>query len=287
MVQRPDECVQPEASREVEEVRYVGIDIGKWKCRAAIMDPEGVIVDEFAFTNDTQGIENLASRLTPEGRVVMGSTGSVWTNLYNLLDERHVPVVLANPLKTRAIASARIKSDKVDARILTHLLRSSLVAECYVPPRSLRELRALVRHRASLVRVRTTVKNRVHALIDGRGLQCEYSDVFGRRGSEWLRKLELNSLDRLMLDNHLHHIEALNGQIDRVNEEIRGRDSVDDDIQLLLSLTGVDVYSALLIRSEIGSIDRFPDYKRLVSWAGLAWSLHQSGCVEYRGRITK
>jgi len=121
MVQRPDECVQPEASREVEEVRYVGIDIGKWKCGAAIMDPEGVIVDEFAFTNDTQGIENLASRLTPEDRVVMESTGSVWSTLYDRLDERHVPVVLANPLKTRAIVSARIKSDKVDARILTHL----------------------------------------------------------------------------------------------------------------------------------------------------------------------
>ena len=175
----------------------------------------------------------------------------------------------------------------MDARILTHLLRSNLVAECYVPSRHLREMRALVRHRAALVRVRTTVKNRVHALIDGRGLRCEYSDMFGRRVSGWLRSLELNSLDRLMLDNHLQHIEALNGQIERVDEEIRGRASMDDDVQLLLSLTGVDVYTALLIRSEIGSIDRFPDYKRLVSWAGLAWSLHQSGCVEYRGRITK
>jgi transposase len=111
--------------------------------------------------------------------------------------------------------------------------------------------------------------------------------MFGRRGSGWLRKLELNSLDRLMLDNHLHHIEALNGQIERVDEEIRGRSSVDDDIQLLLSLTGVDVYTALLIRSEIGSIDRFPDYKGLVSWAGLAPSLHPSGSVEIHGRIMR
>jgi len=268
-------------------MRYVGIDIGKWKCRAALMDPEGSIIEEFTFPNDAEGIHDLASRLTREDRVVMESTGSVWETLYNHLDERHVSVVLANPLKTKAIASARIKTDKVDARILAHLLRSDLVAECYVPPRELREIRALVRHRAGLVRMRSTVKNRVHAIVDQHGLRCGYSDLFGKRSLEWLRGLELGSLDRLMLDNHLSHVESLNGQIRRVDEMIRRRGSLDEDVRLLLSLTGVDVYTALLIRSEIGCISRFPDYKRLVSWAGLAPSLHQSGSVEYSGGITK
>ena len=59
-----------------------------------------------------------------------------------------------NPLKTRAIASVRIKTDKVDARILAHLLREDLVAECYVPPGELREIRVLVRHRVGLVKMR-------------------------------------------------------------------------------------------------------------------------------------
>jgi transposase len=268
-------------------MRYVGVDIGKWKCRAAVMDPEGSIIEEFTFPNDAEGIHDLASRLTTEDRVVMESTGSVWETLYNHLDERRIPVVLANPLKTKAIASARIKTDKVDARILAHLLRGDLVAECYVPPRDLREIRALVRHRASLVRARTTVKNRVHAIVDQHGLRCEYSDLFGKRSLEWLRSLDLGALDRLMLDNHLGHVESLNGQIRRVDEEIRGRASLDEDVRLLLSLTGVDIYTALLIRSEVGCIDRFPDYKRLVSWAGLAPSLHQSGSVEYSGGITR
>jgi transposase len=279
--------VQPEAGREAKKMRYVGVDIGKWRCRAAVMDPEGTVIDEFAFNNDAEGIRDLASRLTTEDRVVMESTGSVWTNLYDALDERKVPVVLANPLKTRAIASARIKTDKVDARILAHLLRGDLVAECYVPPRGLREIRALVRHRASLVRARTTVKNRVHAIVDQHGLRCEYSDLFGKRSLEWLRSLDLGALDRLMLDNHLGQVESLNGQIRRVDEMIRSRGSLDEDVRLLLSLTGVDVYTALLIRSEVGCIDRFPDYKRLVSWAGLAPSIHQSGTVEYSGGITR
>ena len=268
-------------------VRFVGIDISKAKCRAAIMDPEGAILEEFTFTNNHEGIEGFASKLTMHDRVVMESTGSVWTNLYNHLDEKHIHVALANPLKTKAIASARIKSDKVDAQILAHLLRSNLVAESYVPPQHLREIRALVRHRVGIIKIRTMVKNEIHALIDKHGFRCEYSDLFGKRGTQWLKTLELPSLDRLMLDNHLQHIESLNQQIERVDEEICSKASHDEDVKLLLSMTGIDVYSSLLIRSEIGSIDRFPDYKKLVSWAGLAPSLHQSGKVEYHGSVTK
>ena len=166
----------------MKEVRYVGIDVGKQKCRAAIMDQGGSIINEFTFTNNHQGIEHVASRLTMDDRVVIESTGSVWTNLYNRFDERHIPVVLANPLKTRAIASARIKSDKIDARILAHLLRTDLIAESYVLPKELREVRALIRHRASIVKIRTMVKNKGHALLDKHGFISDRSDIFGKGG---------------------------------------------------------------------------------------------------------
>lgn len=268
-------------------MRYVGVDIGKWKCRAAIMNPEGVILDEFTFTNDRDGLNELASRLTEDDRVVMESTGSVWEVLYNQLDGKGIPVTLANPLKTKAIASARIKSDKVDARILAHLLRSDLVAECYVPPRELRETRALVRHRANLVRSRSALKNRAHALLDGHGVRSVHTDIFGKRSVEWLRSLDLGPVDGLVMRSHLEQAEGLGRLVAEADEEIRGRASMDGDVRLLLSLTGVDVYTALLIRSEIGDITRFPDYKRLVSWAGLAPSLHQSGTVEFHGGVTK
>ena len=268
-------------------MRFVGIDIGKAKCRAAIMDPDGLMLEEFTFTNNHEGIEGLTSKLTLADRVVMESTGSVWTNLYNHLDEKHIPVTLANPLKTKAIASAKIKSDKVDARILAHLLRSNLVAESYVPPKHLREIRTLIRHRVAIVKIRTMVKNEVHALIDQHGFTCPCSDMFGKGGLEWLRSLQLPALDRLILDNHLTHLESLNQQTERVDEEIHSEAVEDEDVRLLLSMTGLNVYSALLVKSEIGNITRFPHYKKLASWAGIAPSLHQSGSVEYHGSITK
>ena len=69
-------------------VRYVGIDVGKARCRAAIMGRNGSIVDEFFFTNNYQGISKLVSTLTQEGKVVMESARNLWLNLYNILEER-------------------------------------------------------------------------------------------------------------------------------------------------------------------------------------------------------
>ena len=278
--------MQPETSRKLE-MKYVGVDIGKKKCRAAIMNPQGRIVKELDFNNNSDGIASLTLLLSMDDKVVMESTGPYWLDLYNQLDELHIPVVLANPLRTKAIASARIKSDKVDARILAHLLRTDLIPECYVPPKEMREIRSLVRHRLSIVKLRTMVKNKAHALIDRNGLKHEFSDLFGKAGIQWLKSLELSGLDRLMLDNYLMHLENLDLQIERVDAEITSRASFDSDVRLLLSLKGINVYSALLIKSEIGSIERFSDYKKLVSWAGLAPSLHQSGDIEYHGNITK
>jgi transposase len=188
-------------------MKYVGVDIGKRKYRAAIMNSEGKIVKELDFSNNSDGIASLTLLLSMDDRVVMESTGPYWLDLYDQLDELHIPVVLANPLKTKAIASAKIKSDKVDARILAHLLRTDLIPECYVPPKDMREIRSLVRHRLSIVKLRTMVKNKAHALIDRNGLKHDFSDLFGKAGMQWLKSLELSGLDRLMLDNYLMHLE--------------------------------------------------------------------------------
>ncbi|MDG7045847.1 MAG: transposase [Nitrososphaerota archaeon] len=118
---------------------YVGIDVGKDKCRAAIMDHEGHITDEFDFSNDHEGIAHLCSVLTMDDRAVMESTGPYWLNIYDRLEEVHIPpVMLANPLRTRAIASARIKSDEIDARILASL-RADLIPESHVPSKGMSE----------------------------------------------------------------------------------------------------------------------------------------------------
>jgi transposase len=273
--------------KEMTATRYVGVDVGKARCRAAIMNKQGIIEKEFFFENTNKGIQHLTSLLTCEDQVVMESTANLWLTLYEALDDKNIKTVLANPMKTKAIASARVKTDKVDAKILAHLLRADLVAESYVPPQQIREIRALIRHRLSLTKMRTMVKNKVHALTDKYGYRCEYSDMFGVAGLKWLKTLEMKELDHLILENHILHIESINVQIGKADVAIKEKACEDEDICLLMSLPGVDVRTALLLKSEIGPISRFEDYKHLVSWAGLAPRVHQSGNVEWNGSITR
>ena len=110
---------------------------------------------------------------------------------------------LAHPLRTQAIAAARVKTDAVDAKTLAHLLRTGLLPEAYIAPPELRDLRELLRHRAVLTRMRTAVKNRVHALLARQGILSEHTDLFGKAGREFLASVELPEGSRRRLDSLL------------------------------------------------------------------------------------
>src|SRR6478609_7385673 len=110
---------------------------------------------------------------------------------------------LAHPRQTKAIAAARVKTDAVDARTLAHLLRADLLPEAYVAPRELRDLRDLLRHRVVLTRMRSALKNRVHALLARQGIQNEHADLFGAGGRRFLAELAVREPARRRLDSLL------------------------------------------------------------------------------------
>jgi transposase len=106
-------------------------------------------------------------------------------------------VVLAHPLKTRLIADAQIKTDRLDARAMAMLLRGDLVARAHIPWRETRARKNLLRQRLYWARLRTMLRNRIHALLDRqRNLELpQCSDIFGVRGLGFLRRLELPEPD--------------------------------------------------------------------------------------------
>jgi transposase len=90
-------------------------------------------------------------------------------------------VVVSDPRKTKAIASARIKNDKLDAHMLAQLLRADLLATVYVSPPEYRELKELLRHRVRLVRDKRRMKNRIHNLLAKNNIKLAVKDVFSRK----------------------------------------------------------------------------------------------------------
>jgi len=270
----------------IETKEYVGLDIHKKTITAVVMDKEGNIKTRTKFRNTTEDIYSFMETLQPNTKVVMEAC-SVWEQIYDLFQEEGFNTILAHPLKLKAIASARIKNDSIDAKILADLLRTNLIPESYAPPRYVRDYREIARLRASLVKIRTILKNRIHAILHKNGIKHEFSDIFGRAGLEFLRNVDIYQVHRYQLDIYLNVLNIVNHYIEKVSKEIERIVISNPDIYLLTTIPGVSFYSALLIYAEIGDIQRFKDSKSLCSYAGLVPSLYQSGSKSYNGRITK
>jgi transposase len=269
---------------------YVGIDVHKKFCQAALMDENGSVLRELRFDNTLEGassLVNLAKSIDPHVRAVVEPSANYWIRVYDKLEDEGVEIKLSNPLRTKAIAETRIKTDRLDAKTLAYLLRGDLVAESYVPTRKNRERRALIRHRASLMRMRVEIKNRIHALLDKYELSYTYTDLFGKQGLEWLRSLQLQTVDQQILQSNLQLLDTLNDQVQNADLQI-AKDAVNEEqVKLLMSMPGVDYYAAMVLLSEIGDVKRFPTPEKLASWVGLAPQVHQSGETQWTGHISR
>lgn len=267
------------------EETYVGIDIHRDYGVACIQDLKGKTIEEFQFGNDIDGIQKVKEKLGKNNvHVAIESTGNMWTVLWDTLEENKLDLHLVHPLKTKAIASNKLKNDKLDAKILAKLLRGDLLACSYVPPRDVRDEREIVRLRASLVRLRTQVINKLRSILHKYCIKYKGS-LRQNAGIEFLSSLELRPVDKSAIQSYLETLKTLNSEIASVNTQIANSES--EEIRLLMSIPGIDYYSAVLINSEIGDISRFPSHNKLASWAGLVPSMHQSGTTFYNGNITK
>lgn len=129
--------------------------------------------------------------------------------------------------------------------------------------------------------------NRVHSLLDKYDLKCKYDHIFGVNGVRWLKSIELKGNDQVQLANHIKSIEFLNSEIKHIEKQISTEASENENVKILMSMTGIDCFSAMLIASEIGDISRFRTASKLVSWCGLCPTVHQSGDSIYMGRMKK
>jgi len=257
---------------------FVGLDVHKKYTEVAIVDEDGVVAKQERIENEPRQIEEFSNKLSNATMVLESSSSWYW--LYEILSRKH-KVVLSNPAKTKAIASAKLKTDKVDALMLANLLRGGYIAESYVPSRRIMSLRELVRYRANLVRMRGMIKNRVHAYLLMNNIKIDYSP-FTKDFLEELEKVEDGRVQ-----GYLRIIEALNLEIHEASKKICNEALSDESARLLMTIPGISFYSALLLVSEIGDVSRFPDSAHLVSYAGLASSTHSSGGTTCHGRITK
>ena len=191
-----------------------------------------------------------------------------------------------HPLQCKAIASARLKNDKVDAAILAQLLRADLLPEAWIAPPAVRQLRALLRHRAQLVRLRTLLRNRIHAVLADHG-HDRPAGCWSGPGRGWLASLPLPAVSREVIEDDLAMIDALQVPIDRLDAEVRQRARSDSRVRILTQLPGVGPFTALVILAEVGDVTRFGSARKLAAWAGLTPTVRGSDRTVRHGHISK
>lgn len=265
---------------------YVGLDVHKRYVLAVAVNEGGATQSEVRLDNEKEALQQYIGSLPDSAKVALEATYG-WSFVYDALENHADDIFLSHPKKTKAVASAKIKTDKIDATVLAQLLRMDFLPTAYAPPREVRDLRDLLRHRATLVRVRTAAKNRIHALLARYGIRHSFSDLFGRAGRAFLSQLELRPFHHVVVDDNLLLIDTVNESVKRVSKQIRLLSKQDERVQWLESMPGIGYYSALLILAEIGDIARFPTEKQLCSYAGLVPSVNASGDRTRYGRITK
>lgn len=265
---------------------YYGLDVHRRFIQVCRIDEAGGTRKDFQIDATHEAIQAFAQTLGQGDQVVLEATfhtRAIWV----LLVPHARRVVVANPLQVKAIAHARIKTDKVDAHILAQLLRTNFIPEVVMPDNETWELRQLVTHRQLLAGKRTAVRNAIHGILHRKLLQCPYVEPFCGVGRRWLLAQKYTELERFTLENDLSVLDELVRGVKAVEEKMVEIASKELDIKLLMTIPGVNVTVAIGLLATIGDVTRFPTPDELASYFGLVPSVYQTAEKCYHGRITK
>lgn len=267
-------------------MRFIGLDVGRDFAHVAVVDgggparrlPRLAMGDEF---------RRFAATLGSDDTVALEASTNTWA-LADLLGRHAGQVVVSNPLRTRAIAAAKRKTDDIDAATLAELLAADYLPPVWQPDEATIRLRRLVAHRAGLVRDRTAVRNRAAAVLARRLVRPPVTDLFGVRGRAWLASLEVPVEERLTLDAAVRVDTVLCEQIAAAERAVATAVVDDARARRLLTIPGVGLVIAASILAVVGDIGRFDRPAKLVSYLGLDPRVRQSGDrPAMRGHISR
>ena len=255
------------------------------RSQVAVVTGDGTVELNKNVVNGSEPMLRLIGDLPP-GTPVAFEAAFGWGWLAALLEDYGFEAHLVHPLRCKAIASARLKNDKVDAATLAQLLRADLLPEAWIAPPAVRQLRALLRHRAGLVRLGTQQRNRIHAVVADFGYDRSGSYLSGP-GRGWLAGLDLPAVSREVVADCLAVIDGLAPVTGRIDGELRQHAKTDPRVKVLTTLPGAVQFTALVMLAETGDITRFPNARKLASWAGLTPTVRGSDRTVRHGHISK
>ncbi len=269
----------------MEQQRYVGIDFHRRRSVIVHKNATGEILETVHLDNDPGAFAAELAKAGEHPEVVLEACYG-WYWLADLLQGLGANLHLAHPLGN-AWGNRRMKNDERDASDLVDLLRLGRLAEAYVAPPELRELRELVRYRAKLVALRSGLKSQVHSVLAKEGVPVPMSDLFGTAGQDLLDTAKLGRSYATRLESLRSLILAYDEQVEMLEGEIDDWLSGDKGYLAVQAIPGVGPVLGAIFVAEIGDVARFSSPEKLCCWAGLTPRHKESDTHVHRGPITK
>jgi transposase len=268
---------------------YAGLDLSRKRLDVHVLREDGTTALVTAVSPDTDALRSLARRVAAEGEPVRATIESMngARFVHDSLEFAGWDVLIADAQRVRGLAPLAAKTDKIDARVLAELTRLAFVPEIWLPTPEVRAERERARFRLHLVRHRSALKNRIHAILIAFGHACPMSDLFGVAGRELLDSLALPEPWQTNLVESLILVDDLTARIDALELELRRLGADHPSMRLLMTVPGVGWVLAYTIASEIGDIGRFASPKKLAGYTGLCPLVRQSGGKDRRGPLAK
>jgi len=268
-----------------QQTQYVGIDLHRRRSMMVRRNQAGETLDTVRIDNDPVALAGELAKAGEHPEVILEATYG-WYWAADVINECGGNVHLAHPLGNNW-GHRRVKNDERDATDLVDLLRLGRLAEAWVAPPPLRELRELVRYRAKLVHLRSNLKAQVHAVLAKEGVAVPMSDLFGVAGQYLLDDVHLGDAYRTRVDSLRELIGHLEEQIETVEEQVAPIFAGDLGYHAVQAIPGVGPVLAAVFVAEIGDVARFTSARHLCSWAGLTPTHKESDVTVRRGHITK
>lgn len=263
-----------------------GLDVHKEFIQVCALAAKGSKRKEYRIGGSAEAIEGWASDLGPDDQVVLEATFHSWA-IHAIVAQYAGRVVIANPMEVKAIAHARIKTDKVDAYTLARLLRADFLPEVELPDARTWALRQLVTHRRLLVKQRTAVKNTIRGALNRRLVALPEGEAFSKKSRRWMRSVDLPQTERFLVHNSLDLLEAIDARIAAADAELTRLAKEQERARLLMTIPGVGLQVALGLLAAIGDVERFRSPEKLTAYLGLVPRVSQSAGRCHHGRITK
>ena len=264
----------------------IGLDVHKHSVYATVLNDNGELVIQRNTENNISVLDSFLNDYKEHDIVIESSTSGKY--LSKALMKLNYKIHLINPDKISAIDGFK-KTDREDSYKLAYLYRINALKEIYIPSEEIENIRTLVRYRHSLGEEITVKKNQIHAILASYGIIIKAADPFGKKG---LREIsnnynKLNSSDRIVLRSLLSDISGIKSREKEIETELSNIAVNNNNIKLLMTIPGINYYSACGIYSEIGDISRFKNKERFASYTGLIPKEYSSGEKVVKGHITK